>query len=69
VDHRVSTVQTGELLAVTVDNLTSRDAVADPGTIAVKLGGVELQVAQVLRQADLHRLLVLVSDEAPSGAD
>jgi hypothetical protein len=63
------TVRTGQLLALTVDNLAARDAVPDPGGIAVKLGGVELRVAQVLRQDNLHRVLVLVSDEAPSGFD
>ena len=45
--NRSSTIRAGQLLKLTVDNLTLPDSVPDFGGVEVKLGGVEMQVAQV----------------------
>jgi hypothetical protein len=64
-----SKVKKGQLLAITVDNLALPGAVPDPGRITVKLGGVEMRVAQMLEQGNLYRVLVAVSEAAPTGSD
>jgi hypothetical protein len=63
------TVRLGQLLTLTVENLAAPGAVPDSTGIAVKLGGVGMQVAQVLKQGNVHVVLVGVSDAAPLGID
>lgn len=64
-----STLRTGQLVAVTVSDLQSAGSAPDTSRIGVKVGGVSAQVAQVLEQTDLHKIMVYVPAQAPVGTD
>jgi uncharacterized protein (TIGR03437 family) len=66
---KAEAVHSGQLLTVTVEDLAAPGTLPDPARISVRLGGVDLQVAQVLEQSDLHQLIVIVTQGTPTGKD
>jgi uncharacterized protein (TIGR03437 family) len=64
-----STLKAGQLIAVRVSDSESVGSTLDLSRVEVRLAGVEVKVAQILEQQDLHKLLVYVPDNAPTGSD
>ena len=64
-----ATLKVGQLIALKVSDYESAGATLDLARVEVKLAGVLVNVAQILEQDNVHKVLVYVPETAPAGSD
>ena len=63
-----SPLHAGQLVSLTVADLERQGSVVDAAKIAVKLGGIDVKVAQVVQQQEnSHKVLVYLPETTPTG--
>jgi uncharacterized protein (TIGR03437 family) len=64
-----SALKVGQLMALKVSDYESAGSTLDLARVEVKLAGVPVNVAQILEQEDVHKVLVYVPETASAGPD